>query len=176
MHDVDIRTRSREDVLGAYKVEYDDQMANWRALDSKAQGAVAVAGLFTGGLLSLVKDLQASEPSSWRLALAVALGLLLVAVLASLRVLWVREVADPPSGTTAAILASDLQDLSEGEATHIARYHGYLGDRAALWERAVADTRSGNHRKAKALAVAQGCLVAAIIVVGGSTLWRLITF
>jgi hypothetical protein len=174
MSDVDVRTRSREEVLYAYKIEYDDQMANWRALDAKAQGAVAIAGIFIGGLLALANGSSTGPSSTPLMPLAFALASLLMAVLAAVRVLWVREVVDPPSGTAVAVLAVDLQSLEPADALSIERYHGYLGDRATLWQQTILETRRGNDRKASALRVAQVCLVISVLIVGGSTLWRLI--
>ena len=170
---MDVRLRSLEDALSAYKIEYDDQMANWRALDTKAQGAVAVAGLFVGGLLAFAKDPR-SEPTLGRIVLVLAVVCLLGAVLFALNALRVCDVADPPSGAIHSKLAEDLASLDEAEASLPARQQGYLGDRAVLWSRTERDTRVGNERKAKSVARAQGLLVAAVLLVGGYTVARII--
>ena len=43
-----------EVVLQECKGEYDDPAQNWRSLDAKAQGVIAVCGVFVGAVMALL--------------------------------------------------------------------------------------------------------------------------
>jgi hypothetical protein len=147
-------------VLTAYEVEYRDLADNWRSLDGKAQGTVAIAGVFIGGAVAFAQRLSSDSSNAMRTAVGLGVLLLLVCVGFAISVLRIRTVNAPPDGDSVRKLVADLLEVSESERA--GRYLGYLEDRVVAWKTGIDEVASVNDSKATALWRAQLSLAAAI--------------
>ena len=168
----EIRLEMLRDVLAGYEAEHGRLMDRWKALDTKAQGAVAIAGIFLGGVFTFIRDLEPGAPvvEAW-LLIAIAL-LLTCAVFLSVLALRVRGLIDPMPGEEAERIAKDVvgRDAAEIRALAPALY----GERFNVWRevnvrlRGLVDAKAGRlllAQTALLLAVLLMCVVSIIVVV-----------
>ena len=107
----DVNTELLIAALDAFKQEYDRLAKTWEQLDLKAQGTVAIAGIFLGGIFAFITNLRPSETTS-KVALILAIVSLVLSVLFSLLALRVREVLDAPGGSDIQQFVRDLRNCS----------------------------------------------------------------
>jgi hypothetical protein len=151
----------KEQAIAAYEAEYRDLADNWRSLDGKAQGTVAIAGVFIGGALAFVQSLYADGPVCMKLVVGLGVLLLLVSVGFALGVLRIRTVNAPPDGDGVRLLVNNV--LAADRAERPARYLGYLEDRLMAWKKAIDEVASANDSKATDLWTAQRFLGASVV-------------
>lgn len=155
-----------EGVLKAYENEYKDLNDTWRMLESKAQALASVAGIFIAATFAFARDLQAAAPTSFRLALILAVLLLLLATVAGVAVLFVSSVQTPVGGAELARMVDDVSPLMrDGEA--LERYCNLLRDQARVWSQAIASLKVANARKSRFLRLGQSLLLGAAGLVTG---------
>ncbi len=110
--------RPLTDVLEAYRMEHRDLVETWRALDTKAQGAAANAGIFLAGLFAFLRDVATHPPSAAvRFGLALATVALVVSVIVAILALRIRYTQGAPLGAPLEELARDQMKLAEHERT-----------------------------------------------------------
>jgi hypothetical protein len=172
-----IRTQLLQASLTAYTNGYRVLADDWKNLDTKAQGTVAIAGVFLAGVFGFVKSLTDRKPpvegtvstirrfclistdscvaketvESWLLALAVVglFSAILLAVL-SLRVRAIRS----PSGEEVDKMAQDAATLiGTDDESGIA--NRFIAEQRLLWLDAVEETFHEYLQKARHLARAQ---------------------
>jgi hypothetical protein len=125
--------------LDAYRAEYAELYQVWRNLDTKAQGATAIAGIFVAGAFAFAEDFARSNSIAQKAVIGVfgfALGL---SVLLSLSVLSVKTRWSAHVGRNIERLATDLLDLEDCELSP--RLARFLGDQAMVWRMAVTSLR-----------------------------------
>jgi hypothetical protein len=172
-----IKTELLQASLSAYTSGYRVLADDWRNLDTKAQGTVAIAGVFLAGAFGFVKSITDRKPQiegsvavvsrfclistekcvakgtveSGLLALAVVglFSAILLAVL-SLRVRSIRS----PSGEEVDTMARDAATLI-GTADESGISDRFIAEQRLLWLDAVEETFREYLQKAKHLARAQ---------------------
>jgi hypothetical protein len=133
----------RAAVLSSYESEYRDLLEAWKLVESKAQGAIAIAGIFLAAAFSFAKDLNEGPGFAARLSLVVSIASLLLAVLLAVMALAVRNVPRWPAGKTIEDVANPL--LKAAEAGLPLFLSALANDQIEVW-------RDTNSRLAKALA------------------------
>jgi hypothetical protein len=144
--------------LDTFKSEYEELSEVWRNLDAKAQGNVAVCGIFVAGILAFISDAQ-GHSCCQKILLSSTIACLSICVVIAVLVLRVREVVAAPMGERLAELVNDL--AAAGDFDDV-RFLNFLADQARLWRDANDQVREVNHKKADCLFASQCLLVIAI--------------
>lgn len=163
------------DALTAHKGQYKELAEIWRDLDSKAQGTIAVSGVFLAGALAFIRALTAAATTAEKLVLTATAGFLALSIVFALIVLWVRSVRAAPLGGSLDGLVQDL--IAADDGTSPQRLLNYYRDQAGMWQVTNRDVEKVNTRKARFLLAGQITLVMAIICAAVVTLmriWRLL--
>lgn len=155
-----------EVVLVACEREYKDLLDTWRMLESKAQALASVAGIFIAATFAFARELQASAPPSFRVALMLAVALLLVATAAGVAVLFVRSVQTPLGGAELRTMVDEVAPLMRG-GDALERYCNLLRDQARVWCQAIESLKHANARKSRFLRIGQSMLLGAAGLVSG---------
>src|SRR5262249_37673689 len=82
--------------LDSFREQYRDLAESWRHMDTKAQGAGAIAGVFLAAALAWAKDLPTDFTVPQKIALVGCVVLLILAVISAVTALHVRNVSSPP--------------------------------------------------------------------------------
>jgi hypothetical protein len=169
------RDRLLTDALQSYRDEYRDLSDTWRHIDSKAQGTVAVAGIFLAAVFAFVRNLVTSAPgTSEKLLLVTGVLLLVAAVILSVFALRIREVVGPPLGQQidgqirALLQVTDTEELDE-------RVPRFVGDQLTMWRNANLHAHGVNKAKADLVSWAQFVLLIAMVIVSVLVVLNIVT-
>lgn len=149
------------EVLESYKDEYRELSEIWRNLDTKAQGIIGIDGLFLAALFAFIRVLTAEPTLSEKRMLTISAALLFISVGFAIRALWIQSVPKAPIGESLDSLVSDLLALPDGMEPE--RLNNLSNDHAGLWKETNKAVQGVNERKAKAIVLAQGAFLAALI-------------
>lgn len=150
--------------LDAYKDEYGELYQTWRNIEAKAQGNVAIAGIFLAGLFAFLRDI-APETFWWQKALLVTAGCALgISVLLAALVLKVRTRLSPQVGRNIEALVRDLTRLSD-ESDLIGRLPAFASDQMEVWRSTVSQLEDIVQGKAKNLRCAQIFLALGVVAI-----------
>jgi len=155
--------------LDAYRDEYEKMAEIWRGLEGKAQGNIAIAGIFIAGAFAFVRDIIRASPNYQKYIFVVALVLLVFSVFYSLLALRTRSVQSPPGGEIASQLVGDLLPRINDKDFED-RMPAFIRDQIEGWKPCVEEVRKANEDKAAYLWVAQRALIAAILLVAALTI------
>lgn len=158
----EIRLEMLRDVLKSYEAEHARLTDRWKALETKAQGTVAIAGIFLGGVFTFIRDLKADAPVAEPWLLVLVALLLTTAVFLSVLSLRVRGIADPMPGEEAERIAKDVVRLETVDIRLLAP--ALYGERFDVWREVNVCVRALVEAKARRLALAQGSLLTAVLL------------
>lgn len=161
MNEHDPKTQLLSDVLESYKEAYRELSEIWRNLDTKAQGVIAVDGIFLAALFAFIRVLVEEPTVDEKWMLTILAGLLFISIGFAIRGLWIESVPSAPLGESLDDLIADLIRLPEG--TDIERMHNFSNDHASLWKETNSAIHAVNERKARAVMRAQGTLIMALL-------------
>jgi hypothetical protein len=152
----------RKQAIGACYDEYKERIAAWRNLDTKAQGNVAIAGIFMAGAFAYISKAVCQQPAFLELLLfGLTVLLLMVSTVLAILVLQIREMPRPPLGTYVSKIAKDLSAVGRDKEFQI--YARKRFDRhTEEWGDANIQLASKNNEKGRYLWRAQLFLLAAI--------------
>lgn len=153
----------RKAVLDSYRDEYKEYADNWRNLETKAQGNVAVAGIFIAGVFAFITKTDSALNEIEKFFFFLAIGFLVSSVIFSIFVLRTRSVPVPPLGsfmdyTVKRLLVVDNADFHE-------RLQRFGSDHFNTWRKVMAETEKAIRLKADRLWIAQILLMGAILTV-----------
>lgn len=169
----DLQERLVRDALGAYKEEHSELSEIWHNLDGKAQGTIAVSGIFLAGMLAFVRALSERVILIEKLLFTATVGLLSLSIIFALLVLLVRSVSSAPLGESLDELTDDLLRAEDGTSTE--RLLDFSRDYARMWKTTNREVEKVNEKKAGHLIKAQILLVVAIgcaVFVTLSEIWN----
>ncbi len=156
----DLRRDLRNQILEAYRDEYKELCFNRQNLDVKAQGNVAIAGIFLAGIFVFIRDV--GKFSCFEKVLLITLIVCLVAsVLLSILALIVRKITDANLGNNIKALVERILEESDFEKLKEASAQSPT-DQKNLWEKLTPDIRKINTEKGWYLLIGQILLLAAI--------------
>jgi hypothetical protein len=151
-----------EAIVDAFKSELSRAEDSWKALEGKAQGTIAVAGIFAGFALNFAKDLPASATQPARILTIAAIVVLALSIAWAAASLLVRTIGEPPGGALHAELAGHLTSVRSFERSEYRT--GLRENLVQAWRSAVEDRSRVNKTKAHLVRVSQAFLLAAISV------------
>ena len=164
-----------EAALASYREEYRDLADDWKGLETKAQGSVAVAGIFLAALFAFVRELTANSGPLESVLLAVAVLTLLVSVGYAIAALRIRDIAASPLGKHLKPLVQHLLATPDLEANPD-RATNFLNDHIRMWHETNENMHHENDRKAGHVLRSQVCLMAAIAAVAILTVVKIAFF
>lgn len=158
-------------VLDAYKAQHTEYVDLWKTLDTKAQGTIAIAGIFLAGAFGFARDVGDLE---WvpRFLFAGAVVALWASVACAVRALWVSRVRFPPAGETAELELKRLEHLAKEDRASELKV--VLYDLASGFRLAITSIEAGIARKATWLLRAQVSIGLGATILTVATLYRVL--
>lgn len=169
----EIRHNLHSSVIEAYANEYKELAETWRNLESKAQSAITVAGIFIAGAFAYVREIKPPTHTTEKVLLEVSVGFLIASVVLSILALRLRKVAAPLMGDNMNTMVGDLLQLSDDE-NFLKRLPDHYNDQSGLWRKVKEETHAANQSKARFLWWSHITLVIAIVVVACITVLKVI--
>lgn len=161
---VDLRVELSRFQVDAYREEFAELVDSWKALETKAQGTAAVAGIFFAAVFAFVRDLEGKADLLRGYGLIIATASLGLAVGAGLMALRIRKIPRPPLGADTQKLVNDLLALESSELGQ--RLPLFYNDLSGRWAKVNNDLADANDKKSTWLLVSQALLALAILIVG----------
>jgi ABC-type multidrug transport system fused ATPase/permease subunit len=157
-------------VLELYREEYKVIGENLHNLEGKAQGSVAIAGIFIAGAFAyLQKNITLLHYQ--KIILCIGIIFLLICVGFSILALRIRKLPAAPMGQYLDKLVSDL--LRGNDPELLQRLPLIVNDQITSWREVRIGLVAANHRKGRYVWNGQIFLVMAIAFVGILTLFRI---
>lgn len=150
------------------KEHYADLRCNWSDVERKAQGNVAICGIFLAAVLAYIRNTQAGaqgdaasvcEIEPWLISAAVVS--LAASVALSLYVLLVRDVIPPPVASETRRLVTDVIE-ADGAANETMRTN-LIHDTITTWDITNASMIAANDTKAIWLMRSQWALAIGVV-------------
>jgi hypothetical protein len=152
--------------------EYKELSENWRNLDTKAQGNIAISGILLAASVAFLSKGPSPDVTLQRwliLLIVVSLALTIILAVFALRV---RVVSGPPHfGSMQEMIGDFLAAVKTEERA--ARMGDFLGEELSLWAQCNDETREIVNRKANLLSYAQLAIVFATLLVSIFTVLRI---
>lgn len=150
-----------EGVLDSFKEEYRELSEVWKVLDSKAQGVIAIDGIFLAAIFAFIRTISA--PTFFeKIGISAALVTFAVSILYAVSALWIKTVSAAPLGSDLKVLADDLMGIDETDKSE--RFYNFSRDHSSLWKSTTDDIYKINQDKASSLGSAQRYLIGAILI------------
>lgn len=162
-------------VIESYRDGYKELADAWRNLETKAQGNIAISGIFIGAVFAYTQKTNPSFQQNEQILLGVAAFLLVVSVIFSIIALKIRTVPVPPLGGFVDKLVIDLLEhvKDKDEADLATRIPGFCYDQVIEWRAVEVKVIESINLKARSLKGAQIFLTVAILTVGVLTLLKI---
>lgn len=151
-------------ILDAYSDAYKELSDNWRGLETKAQGNIAIAGIFIAGAFAFIQKISPELNLAEKVMLVAALFFLIMSVILAVRALRVQIVPAPLFGRFVEGSVKRLLLIND-EAEFNRRFTNFINDYAVKWQNVLLDLSEQLHNKASDLEKAQAFLIGAILVV-----------
>jgi hypothetical protein len=160
---IEAKEKLRKILLDLYQEEYNEYAVNRRNLETKAQGNVAIAGIFIAGLFAFITKTDYHPNHIESFLLLLVLVFLVSSIIFSVLVLQTGRVPIPPLGSFAGYSVKRLLQIDETDFDE--RLRRFSGDRIYIWRTVIDKIDKGVKVKAKRLWIAQVLLMAAILSV-----------
>jgi hypothetical protein len=163
----------REATLEAYLEEYKKLNETWRSIETKAQGSIAVAGIFIAGALAFITTANLVLRCHEKILLFIGLSCLIISVILAIITSRTISIIAAPLGSFRAKHTTDL-----GALRTEAELQEYLpiifAEHVAEWKKVIAAMNAVNDRRAQMLWLAQLFLILAILAVALLAILKLI--
>ncbi len=151
----------KQTVLDSYREEYKDYADNWRNLETKAQGNIAVAGIFIAGVFAFLTKGNYTPNEYDRFLLLLSIGFLVASIVASIFVLQTRTVKVPPLGSFVDYQIKRILKVDDADFHERVRRFGL--EHFNKWREVMDAMDKTVQSKADRLWIAQILLMAAIL-------------
>jgi len=158
--------------LESFRDQFRDLSEGWRHLDTKAQGAGAISGVFLAAAFSWAKEIPDSFGPIQRFILVVCVALLIVAVICSVIALQIRTIQAPPFGSTTANMIRGMirqQHPLEIKTMSVAFYN----DQMKIWESCNRAMEVHLGKKSRWIRAAHWLLLSSALLVASDVIWNL---
>jgi hypothetical protein len=151
-------------LLSHAKDEYDEHSSIWRDLDRKAQGNIAICGIFMAGVTVIFRVVF--DPDVFTKALLTASFIFpAVAAFLSIKVMQVVEVQAIEGASDIAKASKEIFDCDENNKAK-EKLRLFVTTRIEAWVSVTEDVAKANKEKAHFLAMAQSLLRAGVFSSG----------
>ncbi len=158
-----------KDAVAVAVENYKDNVRIFAGLDDKAQKMGAIAGIFLGALLAIIKPDAVSTLQSaigprglWTLTSVILL--LMACIVLCLLCMWVGRIPPPLSLGHMVRLTADLLRLQEAGFNDSIQ-EGYNGEKLAIWTKCIQAQEKVATRKMRLVFAAQLVLAIAILLI-----------
>ena len=162
-----------ETVIESYQEGYKHRIEAWRNLDTKAQGSIAIAGIFIAGVFAFIQKIDTNAYPLNKEVLALALLFLMLSVGLAMKVLALQTLDGPPLGGFVDQLVENLQLFSKDDSDFLSRISSLSYDQVLAWRNAEKQLDDVTHQKAQNLWAAQIFLMLAIFTVALMTMLQI---
>lgn len=169
----EIHERLRKAALDAYLEEYKQLKETWRSIETKAQGSIAVAGIFIAGALAFLTKMDAHLRCHEEILLFAGLACLIASVILAILVLRTRTTRAPPLGSFAGAYAIELVKVNTDADLQL-HLDAFFRDGVSRWRDMITEVGKANESKADTLWCAQLFLIFAIVAVAVLSILKLI--
>lgn len=166
-----IREFLRKALLDSYKDEYKELAEVWRGIETKAQGNIAITGIFIAGVFIFLREINSQTFWAEKLILGLAVVLFIISVYLAIFALQVRQTRFPPMGGFADNMFIDL--LRFGDVELCERLPRFINDQANAWSQVKEDIIASNEVKAAYLWWAQQFLLFAVAAIATLICFRI---
>ena len=156
-----------QQAVDSCRQEHQDLSSQWANLDSKAQSAITVSGVFLAATLAFIRELTATASDLERILLTATLALLIVSTVFALLVVRLRPIVGAPCGAPLTDMIDDLVSVDDGASPQ--RLRNFARDHARLWRKANESVSDAVTHKARHLQRAQWLLFGAILAAAAVT-------
>jgi hypothetical protein len=160
-------------VIESYRDGYKELADAWRNLETKAQGNIAISGIFIGGVFAYIQKVDPQLQQNEKILLGLAAFFLVVSVIFSVISLKIRTVPAPPLGGFVDKLVTDLIECAVDDGDLITRIPALCYDQISGWRDVEIKVIESIRLKARSLKGAQIFLTVAILTVGLLTLLKI---
>ncbi len=157
-----------------YKEQFADALENWRGIEAKAQGLIAIAGILLAGILAIAGRENFTADAGVLLALAASVTFLTLGLIDAVLVLRMRTMRSPPQASLLRDVILDVARTSH-DATTDEIVSSFIRDQFDAWEGAVDDMQSHIRAKAAELRTSTYLILAALLSLVISTLSVILT-
>jgi hypothetical protein len=156
-----MRQTLRQMALDSYREEYKELSDVWKALETKAQGTVTIAGIFIAAAFTFAKDLATTRLDFYgNLFLGAAIIFLIPTIILSVLVLWRRTVKSIPGGEAVEQWADDIGETLDEDLPEMTRR--FIDQQSSVWKTTVSSAKEAITQKENLLHAAQILLLLAI--------------
>lgn len=149
----------REKAIAASYDEYKERIGEWRALDTKAQGNITIAGIFVAAAVAYLTKFERPGLGE-RFFLLWAVIFLVICIILSVASLIIRKVPPHYLGGFMREMVEDLEGVTEEERrVYTPRLYT---EHARLWDSTSKRLADSNRVKGQCLLASQGSLLLAI--------------
>ncbi|MEM1225896.1 MAG: hypothetical protein AAGJ40_09365 [Planctomycetota bacterium] len=136
------------EVIESYREHYSDLCDSWRDTERKAQGTIAICGIFLAGVLAFTRLFVESDGSSvaTKIVLTGSILLLGTSVAMALWSMIVRRTRNPPFAGDFGEMVSDI--ISHNDVTDPERVENLYHDTLTSWRSANQSIEESNETKA----------------------------
>lgn len=169
----EIHESIRKATLDAYLEEYKQLKETWRSIETKAQGSIAVAGIFIAGALAFLTKMDAHLRCHEKILMFVGLSCLIFSVILAILALRTKTTKVPPLGGFAGGYGIELVKVNN-EADLQIHLGAFFRDGVSRWRDVITEVSESNEEKANTLLCSQLFLIFAIVAVAVLSLLKLI--
>lgn len=148
----------------AYREQYRDLSDKWKLLETKAQGTIAIAGIFVAAAGGFLRESMPAMGLIEKTLLMVAVALLFMSVVFAMCALWIRGVVSLPGGNDIRAIVELMATLSLDD-DYPERLPGLMRDQSTLWERTIESLAPVVASKSRWVLRAQMILMSAILLI-----------
>lgn len=154
------RERLVREALESYKDEYQEMSSDWRSLDGKAQGSIAISGIVLTAIFIFLRTLNNNAGCIEKSLLTAVVVMVSVSIILALLALRVRIYQQPPLGEKLETHISNLLASGSKDAMH-----EFYVDQSARWKEVNANIVKVNDDKASRVQGSQYSIALAIFLV-----------
>ena len=167
-----VREFLRKSLFDSYRDEYKEFVDTIRGVETKAQGAIAIAGIFIAGAFVLLREPSSQLLFSEKALLGFSIGFFVISVFLSVRVLKVGEAYLPPSGSSVDKIFTYCLSI-EHEPELAEEMIVLLTEQKAAWMKVKDENTEIIKSKAHFLLAAQYFLQMAIVLIAVLVMFRI---
>lgn len=149
----------------AFREEYKELSENWRHLDTKAQGNIAISGILLAAAVAFLGRTHGVPCVAERVLIVLAIANLALTIVLAVICLRVRWVEGPPHFGARQQMVSDLMQAEE-QTARASRLGDLLNEEISQWTASNHETRVAVESKAKVLAWAQLAILCGTMLIG----------
>ncbi|MBT3068401.1 hypothetical protein [Rhodoferax sp. U11-2br] len=150
IHRIDFRRFAYDSIVREHAELWDA----WKVIEAKAQPVSAATGVFLAGVFAYATQLPKTASTFERLLLLIVAALLVIAIVQSLRAIWVVDAASPHLGHEGSNEVDDILKSTQAHERLSDRFENLLNNTTNRWASSCESIRKDLNRKSNFLVCA----------------------